>query len=246
MINEKRFVVSYSGGKDSTAMLIHLLENNRQIDDILYVKVGDWIWDCAEEHNRQVEKKLGVNITTIDVSDEIKKGFERWGFPSILNRWCTGIKRDTMRNYIQNKYGERYGIVQYIGYCSDEYKRTNKKLYTYYDAEYPLVDANITTNDALQMCKEYGFDFGGVYEHHSHFNCWLCPLQRVNELEYLYNHEPQLWSRLNKMQQQTDGYYQNGKSIFDFEKKFWIRQHDKLRDERMKARKKYNKRRNEV
>ena len=88
-------------------MLIHLLENNRQIDDILYVKVGDWIWDCAEEHNRQVEKKLGVNITTIDVSDEIKKGFERWGFPSILNRWCTGIKRDAMRNYIRNKYGER-------------------------------------------------------------------------------------------------------------------------------------------
>jgi hypothetical protein len=137
---------------------------------------------------------------------------------------------------------ERESIVQYIGYCSDETKRLGKKLYTYYDAEYPLVDANITTNDALQICKDYGFDFGGVYEHHSHFNCWMCPLQRVNELEYLYNHEPQLWSRLNKMQQQTDGYYQNGKSIFDFEKKFWIRQHDRLKDKRMKARMKYNKR----
>ena len=36
-------IVSYSGGKDSTAMLITLVENDAQIDDILYVDVGDWM-----------------------------------------------------------------------------------------------------------------------------------------------------------------------------------------------------------
>ena len=33
---------------------------------------------------------------------------------------------------------ERESIVQYIGYCSDEERRTDKKLYSAYDVEYPL------------------------------------------------------------------------------------------------------------
>ena len=236
-------IVSFSGGKDSTAMLITLIENNAQIDDILYVDVGDWMWECAKDHNKQVEETLGVKITTLNVSDEIQKGFERWGFPSFLNRWCTGIKRDTMRNFIRSKYGERErAIIQYIGYCADEVKRTSKKLYSAYDVEYPLVDAGITTNQALEICKDYGFDFGGVYDHHSHFNCWMCPLQRVNELESIFNEYPDKWDYLRSLQHQTDGYYQNGKTIFEYEKKFWDNKQDELRSNRMNARERYNKR----
>ena len=100
-------IVSFSGGKDSTAMLITLLGNGSQIDDILYVDVGEWMWKEAKEHIHSVEGKLGVNITILDASEEISKGFARWGFPSIFNRWCTGIKRDMMRDYIKDKYGER-------------------------------------------------------------------------------------------------------------------------------------------
>jgi len=100
-------IVCFSGGKDSTAMLITLLENGSQIDDILYVDVGDWAWDVAKDHINKVQDKLGINITILDASEEIRKGFERWGFPSFLNRWCTGVKRETMHRYIQDKYGER-------------------------------------------------------------------------------------------------------------------------------------------
>lgn len=44
------------------------------------------------------------------------------------------------------------------------------------------------------------------------------------------------------MQSKTDGYYQNGKSIYEIENKFWIKQHSQLKENRMKAREKYNKR----
>ena len=36
----------------------------------------------------EVEDKIGVKITILDITDELKKGFERWGFPSFFNRWC--------------------------------------------------------------------------------------------------------------------------------------------------------------
>ena len=101
----KNYICCFSGGKDSTAMLIHILENNLPLDEVLYVDVGDWMWKSASEHIRQVEETLDVKITQLDVTDEIEKGFKRWGFPSFLNRWCTGVKRDAMRDYLREHYG---------------------------------------------------------------------------------------------------------------------------------------------
>ena len=115
-------------------------------------------------------------------------------------------------------------------------------MYHSYEVSYPLVDANITTSDALQMCYDYGFDFGGVYEHHSHFNCWLCPLQRKPELYELWKREPNLWANLHAMQWETDGYFRPNETIFDLEKQFWLKIQDELKEKRMLAREKYNKR----
>ena len=201
------------------------------------------MWNSAKEHLQQVEQKLDVTITKLDVSDDIRKGFLRWGFPSFLNRWCTGIKRDVMGAYIKDKYGEKESLIQYIGYCADECKRIDRDIYTKYKAEYPLVEAGITTKQALQICKEHGFTFGGVYEHHSHYNCWMCPLQTMDEVQYIHDHLPKYWEQLRDMQYMTDGYYNNGYSVFDLEKKFWTKNHEQLRSNRMNARRKYNKRR---
>ena len=84
----------------------------------------------AKEHIHKVEETLNVKINILSVEDEISKGFQRWGFPSMINRWCTGIKKDTMKKYLKKKYPNEE-IIQYIGYCSDEVKRTGKKLYSF-------------------------------------------------------------------------------------------------------------------
>ena len=92
------------------------------------------------------------------------------------------------------------------------------------------------------MCYDYGFDFGGVYEHHSHYNCWLCPLQQKKELYEIYKRYPKYWEQLRQMQHQTHGYYQNGKTIFEFEKDFWEKGIEELKENQKQARLKYNKR----
>ena len=114
-----KHILCFSGGKDSLAMLITILEKNLPLDEILYVDVGDWMWENHQDHIKNIENKLNV---------------------------------------------------------------------------------------------------------------------------YIYIYRKDLWDKLREMQSKTDGYYQNGKSIYEFENKFWIRQHPQLKENRMKAREKYNKR----
>lgn len=237
---QTKYILCFSGGKDSTAMLIYVLENNLPLDEILYIDVGDWMWEEGASHLEKVKEKFKVDITVLDVTDELKKGFERWGFPGFLNRWCTGVKRIAMRDYLREKYGKDARIIQYIGYCADEVKRSKTKLYTTGETEYPLIEGGITTKKALEMCYDYGFDFGGIYDHHQHFNCWLCPLQSVGELEWLWNNEPQKWEILREMQRQTDGSYYPHKSVFGFDEQFRKKTHKRLEQQRMDAREKYN------
>lgn len=222
-------IVSYSGGKDSTAMLIKLVENKVHIDDILYVDMGKWIWNEVKEHNKQVEDILGVTITTLKPIENMEEEFIKYGFPSPSNRWCTGIKNNTMFKYINKKYPKIMKTYN-IGYCSNETERYNNNLGKFYKVKYPLVEYGITNDDALELCYNYGFDFGGLYENHSHINCWLCPLQRNSELEWLYNNDIDKWNYLIKLQRLTYGTFNNNHTIYDIEKKFWLNNHDRLKE----------------
>ena len=50
MTENKRFICCFSGGKDSTAMLIHILENELPLDEIIYCDVGAWTWESENTH----------------------------------------------------------------------------------------------------------------------------------------------------------------------------------------------------
>lgn len=230
-------IISYSGGKDSTAMIIKLIENDVNIDEILYVDMGKWIWEEVEEHNNKVEKKLGIKITKLKLEEDLETELIKYGFPSIHNRWCTGIKNNTMRKYINKKYPKQ-DITYYIGYCVNESNRIFNNISKYLNVKYPLVDLNITNEDALKICYDYGFDFGGLYEHHSHISCWLCPLQKEEELKWLYDNKIDKWDYLIELQRLTYGKYKNKSTIYDIEKKFWLNNYDSLKDKSINYRKK--------
>ena len=58
-------VVSLSGGKDSTAMLLMMLERGMQIDDILFCDTG-LEFPGLYTHLDKLEKCIGRPITRID------------------------------------------------------------------------------------------------------------------------------------------------------------------------------------
>ena len=214
-------VVSLSGGKDSTSMLLLMLERGWPIDAVLNAGTGMEFPEMYE-HLRRLDEHLyrerGLHITTL----KSFKSFEYLmfdkpkqkpscianrqrlgvlcngnGWPGIRVRWCTGqLKTHLIEREIKRlKQGRE--DVQYIGIAADEGKRCKP------GKRYPLVEWGITEAEALAVCYDRGFTFGGLYEIYRRASCWCCPFQRIGELRRLRSHHPELWARLLEMDERA-------------------------------------------
>ena len=57
-------IVSFSGGKDSTAMLLKMIEEDMKIDDIIFCDTGIE-FPSMYDHIEKVEKYIGRKITKL-------------------------------------------------------------------------------------------------------------------------------------------------------------------------------------
>ena len=200
-----KHIVQFSGGKDSTCMLLMMLERNMPIDDIIFC---DTTMEFPEmyEHIDRVEQYIGIKITRLRPPHDFiyylakhpktrgkNKGLLGYGWPRMWARWCTRLfKIELTAKYLRDI--DDYKL--YIGIAYDEPKRHNRKRD---DAEHPLYDWGITEAMALKYCYDRGFDWSGLYEKFHRTSCWCCPLQRMGELRNLRKYYPELWSKLLEM-----------------------------------------------
>lgn len=67
MTKPKYHMVSFSGGKDSTAMLLHMMELGMQIDEVLYCDT--WMeFPAMERHVKRIKKLVedaGIKFVTL-------------------------------------------------------------------------------------------------------------------------------------------------------------------------------------
>ena len=116
-----------------------------------------------------------------------------YGWPGIKKgRWCTGQLKTHLINKAVSQLRKTHKIFHYIGIAADEPERIKGE-------HYPLYDWGITEAQALQICYDRGFDWGGLYEIYHRCSCWCCPFQRIDELKKLRRHHPQLWAKLLDM-----------------------------------------------
>ena len=211
--NDTFSAVSLSGGKDSSCLLILMIEKGLPIDSVLYADTS-MEFPEMENHIAKLDdflfRERGLHITTLRhphgfewmMFDEPKvkpsclENRARLGIPPYGNgwpgakvRWCTGQLKIKLIDREVNRLKKEKNALHFVGIAADEAQRCKKE-------QYPLVEWGITEAEALKICYDHGFDWGGLYEIYHRVSCWCCPLQRVGELRNLRHHHPELWARL--------------------------------------------------
>ena len=208
--------ISLSGGKDSSYLLLQMIERGMPIDAVLSADTGmefPEMYGHLEKLDDLLYRERGIHITTL----RHPKGFE-WlmfdepkqkpktlenrarlgippcgnGWPGIRVRWCTGQLKTHLISKEVNRLKRDKNAIHYVGIAADEAWRCKAE-------QYPLVDWGVTEAEALRGCYDRGFDFGGLYEIYHRASCWCCPFQRIEELRRLRKHHPELWDKLMEL-----------------------------------------------
>lgn len=218
--------VSYSGGKDSTYMLLRMIELGMPIDAVLYADTGmefPEMYDHLQKVDDMLFRERGFHMTTL----RHPKGFEymmfeepktkascvenrkRLGIPLIGNgwpgvkvRWCTGQLKTHLLEKEVNRLKQEKQAIHFVGIAADEAWRCK-------DARYPLIEWGVTEAEALRGCYDRGFTFGGLYDIYRRCSCWCCPFQRIEELRNMRCFHPDLWKKLIEMDRRAIAQFGN-------------------------------------
>ncbi len=223
------YIVSLSGGKDSTAMLLRMIEEGWRVDEIIFCDTGMEFLSMYE-HLDKVKAYIGRPITRLKAEKSFEyymfehsktkgknKGKKGYGWSSMWCRWCTTkFKQEPSRKYLNQKYGKG-NYIQYIGIAADETHRAKNKTE---NIRYPLIEWGMEEKDALKYCYDRDFNWSGLYKIFHRVSCWCCPLQSIAELKQLYIYYPELWQKLLDMDERAFNRFKDTYSVQDLDKRF--------------------------
>lgn len=232
-------VVSFSGGKDSTAMLLRMMELGEPIDEVVCCDTYKE-FPAMYRHIEQVKtvvEAAGIQFTMLrseksfdhlmfDVMpnrrETNKVQHQGKGWPNARIRWCTGeLKKEIIRKYF-SKLKKTHHVIQCVGIAADEGHRLERKGNQKIDKRHPLVEWGWDEKDCLRYCYSKGYDWEGLYETFNRVSCWCCPLKSLGELRALRKYHPKLWEELDDMDKRSWNQFRADYSVADLEKRFTL------------------------
>ena len=214
-MRKHEWVVSWSGGKDSTATVILCQKYGVPIKKIIYVRM---MWD----------EKLPATLPVMtQFVDHTKAVFESWGYPVEIVPSVKTAKSLTEKIYFRSKVhpeknGKPYGVMAFgrghckftgvkqatiktlvskdeyelIGYAVDEEDRihrlTDKK-------QSIMCTLGVTEEEAFKICRVADF-LSPLYDMSISWDgCWFCPNAGVRERAILKEQYPELIAEIRSM-----------------------------------------------
>ena len=218
-------MLSFSGGKNSTALLIGLYEKGIIPDKIVF---ADTLMEFPEiyEFIERVEKWIGKPI----IRTKPNNNFFEWFF----GEWTSGKRKGEIRGFPRTtlpcwyqreakaiplqKYVNNSDIV-YVGFCKGEEKRIMKNE----KYAYPLIEWGWDDNKCKSVCKEHDL-LNPLYDKFDRLGCWCCPKQPRNSLKVIQRDYPSLWNIIKQLEKiSPNGFGLNNTSNLPRDIYTWMR-----------------------
>lgn len=214
-MRDHEWVVSWSGGKDSTATIILMHEFQVPIKEIVYVKMM---------YDDTTPATLPIMSSFIDNTIE---RFRQWGYKVRILKGDRNARYYTDCVYYKSRYhmknGSPYGITAFsrkgcrfsavkarsiadyqksceyyemIGYAADETARIDRLIGKKYSI---LLELGVIEKVAYTICKNRNM-LSPLYElGFTRDGCWFCPNAGKKEREYIKKYHPELYSKIIEM-----------------------------------------------
>ena len=242
------YIASFSGGKDSLAMVLKLIKMKWILDIVLFYDTGkefSCVYKIVEQIKSLCEEKgiefvhlkpdMDFDYVAFEKPVDCLDGSKKIGYSWCGGRcrWATAMKLDAISKYYAT-LGEDYFIVEYVGIAADEKERAESKRLQRYDGKakiYPLIEWNMSEAECKQYCYSEGYNWEvdegrgkvDLYQILKRVSCWCCGNKNLEELRNIFKYLPVTWEKLKEMQRRTCMPFYDGKwTIFDLEKRFEV------------------------
>ena len=234
------YIASVSWGKDSLAMLLRLIYEEKPLDEVVFFDTGMEFRAIYDTRNfvRRMLKARNIAYTELKPAkpflytmfEKPVKGRERRGYG-----WCGGLCRwgTTEKLKALDRYAKSKNATVYVGIAADEQHRLSR-LEPYKIA--PLATLwDMTEAECLQYCYDHGFYWKEdtvmyakrirLYDILDRVSCWCCCNKNLKELRNIHNFLPKYWDRLRQLQffleRPMKGYYKGQpRGVFELERRF--------------------------
>ncbi|MCD5401679.1 phosphoadenosine phosphosulfate reductase family protein [candidate division NPL-UPA2 bacterium] len=208
---EERHILALSGGKDSAALAVYMLEKYPKLNpEYVFTDSGCELPETYEYLDR-IRAVLNIKITVIKPEKswenywaltKIKK--TKYGnftyLPSPKSRWCTEVLKlipyDSwlMKNYFNHV------IHSYVGLRADE--KRDREGFTSLRADvishHPFIEDGLVYEDIKKLLIKSGLGFPKYYKWRKRSGCYFCFYQTKREWLGLYKHHPNLFMKAKK------------------------------------------------
>lgn len=224
-----KHIVSFSGGKDSSAMLIRMVEEEMPIDDIVFINVMATpelgaelpeMYEYIDRMENYIHRKITVVSSEVSFDEVFHQTYKTgqrvgtiYGFPLTIGAWCNDrLKLRAIRKHYKS-YGEH---IRYLGLAADEQKRIDR-LESF--CRTPLADWGMTENDCIAYLKKRNM-MNPLYKKFRRLGCWFCVKQNLDSLRILRRDYPQYWQMLLNWDKESPRTFKPNCTVRDLELRF--------------------------
>ncbi len=200
--DDRRHVLSLSGGKDSAALAVYLYD---KIPDLEYVFM-DTGYELPETYEflNKMRAKLEIEIKVLKPKRDFMFMLKLFNgcLPAPNNRWCTReLKIKPYEKYIGSD-----SIVSYIGIRADEDRMGYISSKGNILPMYPFVEDGLCRNDIIQILEENDLGLPDYYKWRSRSGCFFCFYQQRIEWIGLLDNHPELFEQACEFEEKhSDG-----------------------------------------
>lgn len=224
-----KHIVNFSGGKDSSAMLIQMIEKGYQIDDIVFIDVratekigGEYpeMYEYLDKMERYIQRKITVVPSLMTFDEGFHKTYQKgqrtgaiYGFPLTVGAWCN----DRLKLRTMNKHYKIYGEhIRYLGLAADEPERI-ARMDKYCKA--PLAEWKMKEADCIRFLEKRGM-MNPLYKKFRRLGCWFCVKQNLDSLRILRTDYPEYWEMMLKWDKESPRTFKPGCMVMNLEQRF--------------------------